>query len=287
MDLHPQAEGLVDRCREDRAVAAVLKGVDQPGGGEQDGEDTLAEGARLGVGLDQGPGGAAAPSGGVQHLLPAGAQHLGVSGAWAGRPLRGRCALPLVLAPPEGRVRGTASSWQPARGRGPASSRNPAGGWRPTGSRGPTRGRGPGPRALPVLVGGRRGPPLLGGLLAPRGCRGRSLCGLGAGGRLRAGRALLIARPRGGVPVNAGRGGVGPPGGRRSRGAGGALGDLGRPRPSGGAGGACVPARACPGPGGRAACPRSPAGRGARCPGRGGLGGDQQTGHEQLQLEAW
>ena len=236
------------------------------------------EGAWLGVGLDQGPGGAAAPSGGVQHLLPAGAQHLGVSGTWAGRPLRGRRALPLVLAPPGGRVRG------------PAGSRKPAGGRKPAGSRVPARGRGPGPRARLVLVGGLQGPPLLGGLPALRGCRGyrgRPLCGLGAGGRLRAGRAPLLARPLCGVPVNAGRGGLGPPGGCRSRGAGGALGDLGRPRPPGGTGGARVPACARPGPGGRAACPRSPASRGARClSARGGLGGDQQTGHEQLQLEA-
>ena len=85
MDLEVEAEGLVDGGGEDGAVPAVLEGADEAARGEEDLEDAALDATGLGVGADEGPGGAARALGGVEHLLPPGADHLSVSRGVAGR----------------------------------------------------------------------------------------------------------------------------------------------------------------------------------------------------------
>ena len=76
--VQPQPEGLVDRLGQDRAVPAVLEGTHEPGRGEDDLEDAVGDAARLRVRAHERPGRPARALGGLQDLLPARADHLGV-----------------------------------------------------------------------------------------------------------------------------------------------------------------------------------------------------------------
>ncbi|WP_454932426.1 hypothetical protein [Actinomyces oricola] len=59
VDFELESKCLVDGGGQDWAVPAVLKGADQPRGGEEHLEDPIGNGPGLGVGAHQRPGGAA------------------------------------------------------------------------------------------------------------------------------------------------------------------------------------------------------------------------------------
>jgi len=74
--LESQPERLMQGPGEDRAVAAVLEGVDQALPGEDDLEDASVDTTGLRVRADERPGGAPGALGRLKNLLPAVADHL-------------------------------------------------------------------------------------------------------------------------------------------------------------------------------------------------------------------
>ena len=247
-------------------MTAVLECVDQALPAEDDLEDVAVDAAGLGVGADERPGGAARALGRLEDLFPATADHLGVrrrialsaarrADRWGPvRTCRVRMRTGLSGGPRGARLRGTLRRERLRR-------------------RVPVHRGGPAPRRRRRAGCGRSDRRIGGGSARCGGGGGRGSRGSGGDGRGRRRRSSGGWCPGGWCP-----------GGRTTRRSGGGPGSDGLRRARGGVG-RHDPAVADP-RAGRAGLPRGRSRRSTLARSRGAPPRHEQTGHEELELEA-